>query len=86
MCRTVKSEPTTVIDALPAFPAQHIVFSRRRRKSTPATAVVMKICTTKFASGVGMMCSTVNGRVGRTYPIYKCAAQKSISVRLEARY
>ncbi len=35
--------------------------------------------------GMGMMCSTVNGRVGRTYPIYKCAGQKLISVRLEAR-
>ena len=30
-----------------AFPAQHIVFSRRRRKGTPATTVVMKICTTE---------------------------------------
>ncbi len=55
-----------MIDALPAFPAQHIVFSRRRRKSTPATAVVMKICTTEFALGMGLMCSTVNGQIGRT--------------------
>ena len=49
-----------------AFPAQHIVFSRRRRKGTPATTVVMKICTTEFRNGMVLMCSTVNGRVGRT--------------------
>jgi hypothetical protein len=49
-----------------AFPARHIVINGRRRTGTPATTVVMQPCTTKFAIGMGLMCSTVNGRVGRT--------------------
>jgi hypothetical protein len=64
MCNTVNGRVGRTNRS--AFPARHIVINGRRRTGTPATTVVMQPCTTKFAIGMGLMCSTVNGRVGRT--------------------
>jgi hypothetical protein len=64
MCNTVNGRVGRTSRS--AFPARHIVINGRRRTGTPETTVVVQPCTTKFAIGMGRMCSTVNGRVGRT--------------------
>ena len=85
MCNTVNGRVGRTSRS--AFPAQHIVFSRRRRKGTPATTAVVQICTTEFRSDMVLMRSTVNGKVGVLMsPCRSMESDKALHLSIQHRH